>query len=179
MSRIGKLPIPLPSGVKIDVANGRVKVTGPKGTLEQDYDEKLSINVSDGELVVGRPDETQDSRAKHGLVRALIQNMVTGVTDGWSKELEIQGVGYRASMEGKKLNLQVGTSHPLILDPPAGIEYAVDGTTNIKVQGIDRQLVGQTAANVRGWRPPEPYKGKGIRYKNEHVRRKVGKTGTK
>ena len=179
MSRIGKLPVALPSGVKVEVTKSRFKVTGPKGSLEEHYDPKLKITVTDGEVTVVRPDDTPDSRAKHGLVRALIQNMVTGVTEGWVKELEIQGVGYRASMEGKKLNLQVGFSHPLVLDPPAGIEYAVDGTTNIKVSGIDRQLVGQTAANVRGWRPPEPYKGKGIRYKNEYVRRKVGKTGTK
>ena len=133
MSRIGKLPVALPSGVKVEVTKSRFKVTGPKGSLEEHYDPKLKITVTDGEVTVVRPDDTPDSRAKHGLVRALIQNMVTGVTEGWVKELEIQGVGYRASMEGKKLNLQVGFSHPLVLDPPAGIEYAVDGTTNIKV----------------------------------------------
>jgi large subunit ribosomal protein L6 len=179
VSRIGKLPVTLPSGVKAEVSKGRIKVTGPKGALQQDYDPKLIVTVTDSEIAVARPDDSPDSRSKHGLVRALIQNMVTGVTEGWTRQLEIQGVGYRATMEGKKLNLQVGFSHPLVLDPPAGIEYAVEGTTNIKVSGIDRQLVGQTAANVRGWRPPEPYKGKGIRYKNEYVRRKVGKTGTK
>lgn len=179
MSRIGKLPVTLPAGVKAEAANGRVKITGPKGALEQAFDTKLHVEVTDGSIAVSRPDDTPDSRAKHGLVRALIQNMVTGVTHGWTRDLEIQGVGYRANMEGKKLNLQLGFSHPLVIEPPDGIQFAVEGTTNIKISGIDRQLVGQTAANVRGWRPPEPYKGKGIRYKSEYVRRKVGKTGTK
>lgn len=179
MSRIGKLPVVIPDGIKVETAGGLIKVSGPKGQLEQTYDTKIVVSVSKGEVLVTRPDDGPDSRSKHGLIRALINNMVIGVKDGWSKDLEIQGVGYRANMEGKKLNLQVGFSHPVAIEPPAGIEFEVDGTTRIKVSGIDKQLVGQIAAQVRGKRPPEPYKGKGIRYKGEYVRRKVGKTGTK
>lgn len=179
VSRVGKSPITIPGGVTVDVNDGVVKVSGPKGELQQDYDPRIQIAVEDGTVTVTRPNDDREMRSKHGLVRALIGNMVVGVTDGWTRELEIQGVGYRAAMSGKNLSLSVGHSHPVEIVPPEGIEFTVDGTTNIKVSGIDKQLVGQIAANVRAWRKPEPYKGKGVRYKDEYVRRKVGKTGTK
>jgi large subunit ribosomal protein L6 len=165
--------------VKVDVAAGKVKVTGPKGTLEQEFDAGLKVSIADGTVVVARPNDRPATRAKHGLVRALVANMIEGVTEGFEKVLEIQGVGYRAAMEGKSLTLSVGYSHPVKIAPPAGIAFAVDGNTTIKVTGIDKQKVGQAAADVRAWRKPEPYKGKGIRYRGEYVRRKVGKAGTK
>jgi large subunit ribosomal protein L6 len=179
MSRIGKAPVAIPDGVKIEIAGNVIKVTGPKGTLQQDFDSALKVTVADGEFTVERPDDKPATRAKHGLVRSLVNNMVTGVTQGFEKVLEIQGVGYRAAMEGKNLTLSVGFSHPVKVTPPDGIKFEVDGTTTIKVSGIDKQQVGQAAADVRAWRKPEPYKGKGIRYKDEYVRRKVGKAGTK
>lgn len=179
MSRIGKLPVPIPDGVKAEVSGYTIKVTGPKGTLSQDFDPRITVAVEDGEVKVSRPDDRPDSRSKHGLTRALINNMVLGVTNGFEKILDIQGVGYRASMSGKTLNLQVGHSHPVEVEAPEGIELSVDGTTTIRVVGIDKQQVGQTAANIRAWRKPEPYKGKGIRYRGEYVRRKVGKAGVK
>jgi large subunit ribosomal protein L6 len=179
MSRIGRLPVPIPSGVKVDVSKGKMKVTGPKGTLEQDFDPGLTIAIADGEAVVKRPNDKPATRAKHGLVRALLANMIEGVTTGFEKFLEIQGVGYRAAMDGKSLTLSVGYSHPVKVAPAAGIVFAVDGQTVIKVSGIDKQKVGQAAAELRAWRKPEPYKGKGIRYRGEYVRRKVGKAGTK
>lgn len=179
MSRIGRLPVPIPSGVKVDVSPGKMKVTGPKGTLEQDFDRELAIKIDQGHAVVERPHDRPAMRAKHGLVRALLANMVEGVTQGFEKFLEIQGVGYRAAMEGKDLTLSVGYSHPVKIPAPTGIAFAVDGNTIIKISGIDKQRVGQAAAEVRAWRKPEPYKGKGIRYRGEHVRRKVGKAGTK
>ena len=179
MSRIGKLPVPVPSSVKVELNGMHLKVTGPKGTLERDCEPSIGVSVGDGEITLSREDDRPDSRAKHGLMRALINNMVIGVTQGYEKNLEIQGVGYRASLEGKALNLLLGFSHPVKVVPPEGIVFDVDGTTSIKVSGIDKQLVGQTAAQVRAWRKPEPYKGKGVRYKGEHVRRKVGKAGTK
>ena len=179
MSRVGKAPIPVPDGVKVSIEPGKVSVNGPKGSLEQDFDPEIEVVQEDGEIVVRRPNDRPEVRAKHGLVRALINNMVVGVTEGYSKTLEIQGVGYRASMEGAKLSLMLGFSHPVVVAPPEGIEFAVDGQTTIKVSGIDKQLVGQIAANVRAWRKPEPYKGKGIRYQGEYVRRKVGKAGVK
>lgn len=179
MSRIGRLPVAIPSGVKLDVKPGRVKVTGPKGSLEQDFDPTLTVTIAEGEAVVARPNDRPATRAKHGLVRALIANMVHGVTEGYEKVLEIQGVGYRAAMEGKNLTVSVGYSHPVKITPPAGITFAVDGNTTIKISGINKQQVGQAAADVRAWRKPEPYKGKGIRYRGEYVRRKVGKAGTK
>ncbi len=179
MSRIGRLPVPIPSGVKVDVKPGLMKVTGPKGTLEQDFDPGLTITIADGEAVVARPNDRPAMRAKHGLVRALLANMIGGVTQGYEKVLEIQGVGYRAALEGKNLTLSVGYSHPVKITPLAGILFTVEGNTTIKITGIDKQQVGQAAADVRAWRKPEPYKGKGIRYRGEYVRRKVGKAGTK
>jgi len=177
MSRVGKQPVPIPDGVKCDLKDGHLKVTGPKGTLEFDVTAEIVVAIDDGAVNVTRPSDRPDHRAKHGLVRALINNMVIGVTQGFEKSLEIQGVGYRASLQGKALNLLVGYSHPVSMDPPDGITFEVDGTQNIKVSGIDKQLVGHTAARIRAVRKPEPYKGKGIRYAGEHVRRKVGKTG--
>ncbi len=179
MSRIGRLPVPIPGGVKVDVGSGKVKITGPKGTLEQDFDPSMTLSIADGEVHVARPNDRPATRAKHGLIRALVSNMITGVTEGFEKTLEIQGVGYRAALEGKSLTLSLGYSHPVKIAPPTGITFAVDGNTTIKIIGIDKQKVGQAAADVRAWRKPEPYKGKGIRYKGEYVRRKVGKAGTK
>ncbi len=177
MSRVGKQPVVIPDGVKCDLADGHLKVTGPKGTLELDVVADMAVAIEDGSLNVTRPSDKPEHRAKHGLMRALINNMIVGVTQGFEKSLEIQGVGYRASLQGKALNLLVGYSHPVTMDPPEGITFEVDGTQNIKVSGIDKQLVGHTAAKIRSVRKPEPYKGKGIRYAGEHVRRKVGKTG--
>jgi large subunit ribosomal protein L6 len=171
--------VAIPGGVKVDVAGSVIKVTGPKGALEQDYDPALKVVVENDRLVVSRPNDRPATRAKHGLVRALVNNMVKGVTQGFEKTLEIQGVGYRAAMDGKSLTLSVGYSHPVKIVPPPGIVFAVDGTTTVRISGIDKQKVGQAAADVRSWRKPEPYKGKGIRYKGEYVRRKVGKAGTK
>ncbi len=179
MSRVGKSPIPIPESVKIDVGATRVKVKGPKGSLQEDYDAAITVAIEENEVRISRPNDRPEMRAKHGLTRALINNMVQGVTQGYEKILEIQGVGWRASLEGKSLSLALGYSHPVKIKPPEGIEFSVDGTTTIKVSGISKQQVGQIAANVRAWRKPEPYKGKGIRYRGEYVRRKVGKAGTK
>ena len=178
MSRVGKLPVPVPDGVKIDLKDSHLKVTGPKGTLERDFDPCITVQVGEGEILVTRSTDQPAHRAKHGLTRALINNMVLGTTQGFEKILEIQGVGYRASMQGKNLNLALGFSHPVTVEPPEGIELTVEGTNVIKVSGIDKQQVGQVAAQIRAWRKPEPYKGKGIRYRNEYVRRKAGKAGT-
>ena len=177
MSRVGKLPVPVPEGVKIDLKDSHLKVTGPKGTLERDFDPCITVHVGEGEILVTRSTDQREHRAKHGLTRALINNMVLGTTQGFEKILEIQGVGYRASMQGKNLNLALGFSHPVTVEPPEGIELTVEGTNVIKVTGIDKQQVGQVAAQIRAWRKPEPYKGKGIRYRNEYVRRKAGKAG--
>ncbi len=177
MSRVGKLPVPIPSGVKCVLSGTNLKVTGPKGTLERDLCLEMTVEVSDAEITVARPSDKPDHRALHGLTRALINNMVIGVTAGYEKILEIQGVGYRASMQGKSLNLLLGFSHPVTVDPPAGVDFAVEGTQVIRITGINKELVGQVAADVRAWRKPEPYKGKGVRYRGEHVRRKVGKAG--
>ena len=179
MSRVGSSPIPIPDGVKVDIGATRVKVTGPKGSLEERYDPVITVVIEENEVRASRPNDKPDMRAKHGLTRALINNMVLGVTQGFEKTLEIQGVGWRASMEGKSLALALGYSHPVKIEAPEGIDYSVDGTTTIKVTGISKQQVGQAAANIRAWRKPEPYKGKGIRYQGEYVRRKVGKAGTK
>ncbi|HIJ66622.1 MAG TPA: 50S ribosomal protein L6 [Candidatus Hydrogenedentes bacterium] len=179
MSRIGKLPVPLPSGVTCELAGSRLRVTGPKGTLERTFNPEIGIDVGDAQIAVTRPDDQPDHRALHGLTRALVSNMVTGVTQGFKKSLEIVGVGFRASMQGKALNLVLGFSHPVLIEPPEGVTFSVEGPQSITVSGIDKQLVGQTAANIRALRKPEPYKGKGIRYKDEHVRRKVGKAGVK
>ncbi len=178
MSRIGKLPIPVPDGVKCEVKGSHVKVTGPKGTLEGTFLPEMHIAFEGNEIVVTRPSEAKEHRAFHGLTRALINNMVVGVTAGFEKTLQITGVGYRASIQGKNLNLTLGFSHPVSIEPPAGISFAVEGTQVVKVSGIDKQLVGQVAADIRALRKPEPYKGKGIRYSDEYVRRKAGKTGT-
>ena len=179
MTRVGKSPIPIPDGVEIDVGTARIKVKDPKGSLHEDYDPALTVAIEENEVRVSRPNDKPEMRAKHGLTRALINNMVQGVTQGYEKTLEIQGVGWRATMEGKSLTLALGYSHPVKIEPPDGIEFSVDGNTTIKVSGISKQQVGQIAANVRAWRKPEPYKGKGIRYQGEYVRRQVGKAGTK
>lgn len=175
MSRIGKKPIELPSGVNVAVSPGRVQVNGPLGELVQPVPHRMKVEQGDGELVVERPTERGEDRALHGLTRSLVANMVEGVTKGFRKELEIQGVGYRAALRGTDLELNVGYSHPVVVKAPQGIEFEVPAPTQIVVKGIDKQQVGQIAANVRGVRPPEPYKGKGIRYAGEYVRRKVGK----
>jgi large subunit ribosomal protein L6 len=175
MSRIGRKPIEVPAGVIVSVDPGRVTVSGPKGELRQDVPARMKIEQEDGSIVVTRPTERGDDRALHGLTRTLIANMVEGVTNGFEKRLEIQGVGYRAALAGSNLELQVGYSHPVRITPREGISFEVPIPTQIVVRGIDKQVVGQTAAEIRKVRPPEPYKGKGIRYEGEFVRRKVGK----
>ena len=175
MSRIGKQPIEIPDGVNVAVDPGRVTVNGPLGELTQNVPARIKIEKQDGQLVVTRPTERGDDRALHGLTRSLVANMVEGVTNGFEKRLEIQGVGYRASLRGTALELNVGFSHPVVIDAPAGITFEVPTQTEITVKGIDKQAVGEIAAEVRDVRPPEPYKGKGIRYQGEYVRRKVGK----
>src|SRR5438874_5397118 len=175
MSRIGNRPIELPTSVNVAVSPGRVQVNGPLGELSQQVPARMKIEQRDGELVVSRPTERGDDRALHGLTRTLIANMVEGVTKGFEKKLQIQGVGYRAALRGTSLELNVGYSHPVVKDPPLGIEFEVPIPTEIVVKGVDKQKVGQVAAEIRKVRPPEPYKGKGIRYEGEYVRRKVGK----
>lgn len=179
MSRIGKQPVPIPKGVTCTLKGRRLEVKGPKGALTTEFSPTVSIAVNDAEVVVTRPSDKPEHRALHGLTRALINNMVVGVTRGFEKVLRIEGVGYRASMQGKALNLVLGFSHPVLVDPPQGIEFKVEGTQTVRVFGIDKGLVGQVAADLRAWRKPEPYKGKGIRYEGERVRRKVGKAGAK
>jgi large subunit ribosomal protein L6 len=175
MSRIGKQPIELPSGVNVAISPGRVQVNGPLGELSQTVPRRMQIEQNDGNLVVKRPTERGDDRALHGLTRSLLANMVEGVTKGFEKRLEIQGVGYRAVLRGTDLELNVGFSHSVVLKPPQGISFEVPENTAVVVKGIDKQQVGEIAAQVRKVRPPEPYKGKGIRYEGEYVRRKVGK----
>jgi large subunit ribosomal protein L6 len=175
MSRIGKQPIELPSGVNVAISPGRVQVNGPLGELSQSVPARMQISQEDGTLVVKRPTERGDDRALHGLTRSLLANMVEGVTKGFEKRLELQGVGYRAALRGTDLELNVGYSHPVVIKPPQGINFEVPDATSILVKGIDKQQVGELAAQVRKVRPPEPYKGKGIRYEGEYVRRKVGK----
>jgi len=175
MSRIGRKPINVPENVTIDVSPGHVSVKGPKGELAQDLSADMKVEQSDGVLTVARPTDRGEHRALHGLTRSLIANMVEGVTNGFEKRLEIQGVGYRAQLKGKNLEMALGYSHPVPVDAPEGIEFEVPQPTEIIVRGIDKQLVGQVAADIRKRRPPEPYKGKGIRYRDEHVMRKVGK----
>jgi large subunit ribosomal protein L6 len=179
VSRIGKLPVQIPVGVKAELNGLRLKVTGPKGSLERTFHPDVAIAMEDGHLVVSRSSDEPAHRALHGLTRALIQNMMAGVTTGYSKVLQIVGVGYRATMQGKSLQLSVGYSHPVMVEAPTGIAFSVEGTQTIKVEGIDKELVGQIAADIRRWRQPEPYKGKGIKYENETVRRKEGKAGGK
>jgi large subunit ribosomal protein L6 len=175
MSRIGRKPIEIPSGVTVSVEPGRVAVSGPLGSLQQQVPQRMKIEQENGSVVVSRPTERGEDRALHGLTRTLIANMVEGVTKGFEKRLEIQGVGYRAALAGANLELQVGYSHPVRITPRQGIEFEVPTPTQVVVKGIDKQVVGQTAAEIRKVRPPEPYKGKGIRYEGEFVRRKVGK----
>ncbi|HWQ23661.1 MAG TPA: 50S ribosomal protein L6 [Gaiellaceae bacterium] len=175
MSRIGRRPIEVPEGVAVALAPGRVQVTGPLGELSQAVPARILIEREGSELRVTRPTERGEDRALHGLTRTLVANMVEGVTKGFEKRLEIQGVGYRAQLKGSDLELAVGYSHPVVIRPREGITFEVPAPNQIVVRGIDKQLVGQTAAEIRKVRPPEPYKGKGIRYQGEHVRRKVGK----
>ena len=171
------MPIPLPQGVDVQIAGSHVTVKGPKGELSRDLDPDMRVEQKDSQLIVTRPSEQPRHRAMHGLTRTLVANMVTGVSNGFSKTLELQGVGYRAQMQGQNLVLAVGYSHPVNVPPPPGIEFEVEGTSKIVVRGINREHVGQAAADVRKIRPPEPYKGKGIRYTGEYVRRKAGKAG--
>ncbi len=175
MSRIGRQPIELPEAVTVELAPGRVAVKGPKGELDQQLSPEMKVEQDDGTITVQRPTDRGEHRALHGLTRSLIANMIEGVTNGFEKKLEIQGVGYRAQLKGKSLEMALGYSHPVSIEPPEGIEFEVPQPTEVVVRGIDKQLVGQVAADIRKRRPPEPYKGKGIRYRGEHVVRKVGK----
>jgi large subunit ribosomal protein L6 len=175
MSRIGKQPIPVPDGVDVSIEPELVRVKGPKGELQERVVRDITVEQEDGQLVVKRPTDRGDHRALHGLTRSLVANMVQGVTEGFEKKLEIQGVGYRAQLQGKKLVLSLGFSHQVEVEAPDGIEFEVPQPTQIIVRGISKQMVGEVAANIRKKRPPEPYKGKGIRYEGEYVARKVGK----
>jgi large subunit ribosomal protein L6 len=176
MSRVGKSPIPIPSGVEIDIAGRRVTVKGPQGSLERDVPGDITVRQENGTLYVERPDDERRNRALHGLTRALVNNMVVGVTAGFTKELEIVGVGYRAVAQGpSRIELALGFSHPVVVDAPDGVTFDVPAPTRIAVRGINKELVGQVAANIRKIRKPEPYKGKGVRYAGEHVPRKAGK----
>ncbi len=179
MSRIGKLPIPVPNGVTVTFSGKKIEVAGPKGKLHLDLPDKLRVIQKNNQLRVERLSEVKKVRSLHGLYQRLISNMVKGVTEGYTKELDIVGLGYRAALEGKRLVLNIGFIHPVFYQPPEGIQIEVPDPNHIVVRGIDKQLVGQVAADIRSFRPPEPYKGKGIRYTGEHVRRKVGKTGGK
>ncbi|PLX85890.1 MAG: 50S ribosomal protein L6 [Desulfuromonas sp.] len=177
MSRIGKLPVVIPSGVKVTMNGSQIDVQGPKGKLSQSLPETIPVAVEAEQIVVSRPSDDKADRALHGLVRSLINNMVIGVTEGFSKGLEINGVGYRAEIKGSTLTMALGYSHPVVYELPAGIEVEVDKQTKLLVKGIDKQLVGSAAAKIRSFRKPEPYKGKGIKYADEHIVRKAGKTG--
>jgi large subunit ribosomal protein L6 len=177
MSRIGKLPIPVPSGVEVTLDGQTVTVKGPKGTLSHTVSEPIKVAQEDGTLVVRRPNDERESRALHGLTRSLVANMVTGVTSGYSKTLEIVGVGYRVQARGSDLEFSLGYSHPVPVSAPDGITFEVQAPTRFVVHGIDKQLVGEVAANIRKLRKPDPYKGKGVRYQGETIRRKVGKAG--
>jgi len=178
MSRIGKLPVTVPAGVDVSIDGRTVTVKGPKGTLSHTVIEPITVERSDdGAILVKRPDDERKNRAFHGLTRSLVNNLVVGVTAGYEKKLEIVGVGYRVALKGANLEFALGFSHPVVVEPPEGITFAVESPTRFSVSGIDKQLVGETAANIRKIRKPEPYKGKGVRYAGENVRRKVGKTG--
>lgn len=177
MSRIGKLPVAIPAGVKVALDGNKMTVTGPKGTLSQVLHERMTIAVETEQVVVSRPSDDKQDTALHGLTRALINNMVVGVTNGFQKDLEINGVGYRAEISGKVLTLSLGFSHPVVYTLPEGISVEVDKQTKLSVKGIDKQLVGSAAAKIRSFRKPEPYKGKGIKYADEHIVRKAGKAG--
>lgn len=178
MSRIGKLPIPLPAGVRVQIDGNKVTVAGPKGELTREFRPEMQIAVEKGVLRVTRPNDEQSIKALHGLTRALLNNMVLGVTNGYSKVLEVLGTGYRAELQGQKLVLNLGFSHPVVIEPPVGIQFEVNPrTSTVTVKGCDKEVVGRVAAEIRGWRPVEPYLGKGIRYQGERVRRKAGKAG--
>ena len=180
MSRIGRMPIAVPAGVTVDIAeNNKVTVKGPKGTLERVLPSEMDIKMEGSEIIVSRPNDLKKMKSLHGLTRTLINNMVVGVTDGYEKKLEVNGVGYRAQKQGKKLVLSLGYSHPVEMEDPEGLETVLDGQNIIVVKGIDKEKVGQYAAEIRAKRAPEPYKGKGIKYADEVIRRKVGKTGKK
>ena len=179
MSRIGKMPITIPKGVKVELNNNKIKVSGERGTLEINIHPDIQVKIEEDKIYISRPSDGRFHRSLHGLSRALINNMVKGVSSGFEKILEIQGVGYRAVLEDGKMVIQIGYSHPISIEPPKGIEFEVEKQKIIKIKGIDKQLVGETAAKIRLLRKPEPYKGKGIRYIDEVVRRKVGKTGAK
>jgi large subunit ribosomal protein L6 len=179
MSRIGKAPITVPSGVDINISGRTITVKGPKGTLSRDIPGEIIIRQDESTLLVERPNDDRDNRAKHGLTRSLVNNMVIGVTDGFAKELDIVGVGYRAEAQGQNLRLALGFSHPVMVNAPEGITFEVPTQTRVIVKGIDKELVGQVAANIRSIRKPEPYKGKGVRYLDERVVRKAGKAGKK
>jgi large subunit ribosomal protein L6 len=176
MSRVGKKAIVIPEGVSVSIDSGHVKVKGPKGEIGRQFDPAMEISQQDGELRVSRPSDRRDHRALHGLTNALLTGMITGVTQGFEKKLEIVGVGYRAEPQGKALRFHLGFSHPITYEPPAGITLALESPTVVAVSGVDKEKVGQAAAEIRSFRPPEPYKGKGVRYRGEHVRRKAGKT---
>jgi len=176
VSRIGKQPIPVPSGVEVKIDGSAVTVKGPKGELSQTFNEEMIIEMTEGEITVRRPSDSRTHRSLHGLTRTLVANMVTGVSEGFHKNLEIVGVGYRAAMNGSDIEMQLGFSHPVHIKSEPNITFEVPAPTKITVRGIDKQRVGQIAAEIRGWRPPEPYKGKGVRYEGEYVRRKLGKT---
>jgi len=177
MSRIGRLPIEIPQGVQVNLVDNLITVKGPKGELQKELPAEIKVEVQDNQVVVTRPSDQREHRALHGLTRTLVANMIEGVTKGFEKKLEIVGVGYRAALQGNKLVLQIGYSHPVEITPPPGIEIEVSAPTKITVKGIDKEQVGALAADIRAVRGPEPYKGKGIRYEGEHVRRKVGKAG--
>jgi large subunit ribosomal protein L6 len=177
MSRIGRLPIPVPSTVDVTIEGRQLTVKGPKGSLSRSLHPDMKVSQEDGTIVVTRPTEQKTHKQLHGLTRTLVNNMVVGVTDGYRKGLEITGVGYRATLNGKKLTLNLGYSHPIEIDPPEGIAFEVENPTRLTVIGIDKELVGQIAAQVRSTRKPEPYKGKGVRYAGEYIRRKAGKAG--
>ncbi len=178
MSRIGKAPIAVPGGVDVTIDGATVTVKGPKGELSRKVDDQVSVRQDGDQLLVERSDDSREARALHGLTRSLVANMVTGVTEGFRKELDIVGVGYRAALKGSNaIELALGFSHPVVVNAPEGIDFVVPAPTRIEVHGIDKQLVGQVAADIRAWRKPEPYKGKGVRYVDEHVRRKAGKAG--
>ncbi|MFC7489744.1 MULTISPECIES: 50S ribosomal protein L6 [unclassified Knoellia] len=177
MSRIGRLPVAIPSGVEINVEGQTVKVKGPKGELAHTVSQPIQVEKNDGEVQVSRPNDERESRSLHGLTRSLINNMVLGVTEGYVKKLEIHGTGYRVQNKGGSLEFALGYSHSITVEPPQGITFTVENPTRFQVEGIDKQLVGEVAANIRKLRKPDPYKGKGVRYAGEHIRRKVGKAG--
>ena len=179
MSRIGKMPITVPAGVTVTIEDNHVTVKGPKGELTRQINKNMKLTMDNGVITVERPDDEKESRSLHGLSRTLINNMIIGVTQGFSKTLEINGVGYRAAKQGQNINFTLGFSHPVVKEPPAGITFEVPAPNKIVVSGADKEVVGEVAADIRTLRPPEPYKGKGIRYEGEHVRRKIGKAGAK